>query len=1059
MKLSNVPEWLGARAVAVLKPIRSTTACLLVLVIAWATPGFGQTVTTGSIAGTAVDQQGGVLPGASVTALHVPTGTNYETVTGSDGSFSIQNVRVGGPYTITASLAGFRDAQLTNVQVTLGDARQVKFTLPVAAVTETVSVTAEAPLINTERAGAGSSVSRQAVEALPTISRSMFDFVRTSPFVNPTSQGGDANISIAGRNNRYNNIQIDGAVNNDVFGLSATGSPGGQTGAQPISLDAIQELKVEVSPYDVRQGGFSGGAVNAITKSGANAPSGTFYYYGRNEGLVGQIPAIATVANPNPSDVKVGAFKDKQIGFSVGGPIKRNRAFFFGNADWARKDTPTGFSANGQDGQAISNPAFYQQVVDISKSRYGYDPGSLDQFAKPNNSNKLFVRADFNLGPGSQLTVRHNYIDALARIGFPASPNYVMPTAFYRFTDKTNSTVGQLNNAFKRGVNEFRLAYQRVRDNRGDAEDQPQFPFVQVDFPDNTNVRFGSENSSHANKLNQDVIELTDDYSMIKGKHTITVGTHNEFYKFYNLFIQNLYGNYRFSSIANFQTGLAQQYSLNYSNTSNPLEAAEFSVHQFGFYGGDQWRASRTFSLTYGLRVDIPRFPDTPHANPLALAEFGIPTDQVPSPTMWSPRAGFNWDLSGGSNNRAQLRGGGGVFSGRTPYVWLSNQYGNTGVDFTNLAVNFNAANQIPFVADPNAQPRTVTGGATGRQSINLIDPDYSYPTLVRGNLAYDHQIPWGMVGSAELVASKNIKDILYRNLNYVSNGTLPDGRLTYTKKDPNLNDVVELTNTSEGSNWTTTFRVERPFAKGYYFSGSYLYNRAKTVNDGASSTARSNWAFGSYVSYDVNDPPLAVSNYSNGHRITFTGVIPIPITHGVLSQASFYYNGQTGQPYSIVFNGDANLDGVTTNDVMFVPASADQVNVINGTFDQLTTFINNDCSTRDAKGTIPIRNNCTSPWVNQLDFRYSVTVPSGGRTKVELSLDIINLLNLFNKDWGWNMYPNLSSPIPIGYGGLVGGKETFNLSTINSPTFLGTFARDDLRSRWQMQFGARFRF
>jgi hypothetical protein len=1042
-----------------MKQIRSAVACLAMLVCAWVQPGYGQTVTTGSIAGTVVDQQGGVLPGVSVTAVHVPTGTSYETVTAGDGGFTIPNVRVGGPYTVTATLAGFRDGQLSDVQVGLGDARQVKFTLPVAAVTETVQVTAETPLINTERAGAGSSVSQQAVESLPTINRSMFDLVRTSPYVNPTSQGSDLNISIAGRNNRYNNIQIDGAVNNDVFGLSATGSPGGQTGSQPISLDAIQELKVEVSPYDVRQGGFSGGAVNAITRSGANTLSGTGYYYGRNESLVGEIPAIATVANPNPADVKVGPFKDRQVGFSLGGPIKRNKAFFFGNADWARKDTPTGFSGNGSSGQTISSASNFQQVVDISKSKYGYDPGSLDQFSKPNNANKVFVRADINLRPGSQLTIRHNYVDSLARINFPSSTIYYMPTAFYQFTDTTNSTVGQLNSAFKLAVNEFRFAYQRVRDNRGDADGQAHFPFVEVDFPDNTNVRFGSENSSHANELHQDVIELTDDYTMIKGKHTITVGTHNEFYKFYNLFIQNLYGNYRFSSIANYQAGLAQSYSLNYSNTSNPLEAAQFSVHQYGFYGGDQWRASSVFSVTYGLRVDIPRFPDTPHANPLALSEFGIPTDHVPAPTMWSPRAGFNWDLSGGSSNRAQLRGGGGVFTGRTPYVWLSNQYGNTGIDFTNLAVNFNANNKIAFSPDPLNQPRTVTGGATGRQTINLIDPDYSYPTLLRGNIAYDHQIPWGMVGSVEFVGSKNIKDILYQNLNYIPNGTLPDGRLTYTKKDPNLNDVVLLTNTSKGSNYTTTFRVERPFAKGFYFSGSYLYNRATTINDGGSSVARSNWAFGSYVNYDVNNPPLALSNYSNGHRITLTGIVPIPLSHSIRSMASLYYNGQTGQPYTIVFNGDANADGVTTNDVMYVPASADQVNVINGTFDQLMNFINNDCSTSGAKGTIPLRNNCTSPWLNQLDFRYAVTLPSGGRSKVELSMDIINMLNLFNKNWGWNMYPNLSSPIPIGYSGLTGGKETFNLSTINSPTYLGTFTRDDLRSRWQMQFGARFRF
>ncbi|PYR79547.1 MAG: hypothetical protein DMF87_11030 [Acidobacteria bacterium] len=702
-----------------------------------------------------------------------------------------------------------------------------------------------------------------------------------------------------------------------------------------------------------------------------------------------------------------------------------------------------------------------QQVVDIAKSRYGFDPGSLDEFSKPNNSNKVFVRADMNLAASHQLRVSTNYVDSLARIGFPSTTQYLMPTNYYAFTDKTSSTVGQLNSTFKSAVNELRMTYQRIRDNRGDAAGQQRFPFVQVDFPDGTNVRFGSENSSHANKLNQNITEFTDDFTLIRGRHTVTLGTHNEFLKFYNLFIQNLYGNYRFSSPANFAAGIAQSYSLNFSNTSNPLEAAQFSVHQFGAYAGDQWRLKPAFTVTYGVRVDIPRFPDKPHANPLAVAEFGIPTDQVPAPTMWSPRAGFNWDLSGGSNNRQQVRGGAGIFTGRTPYVWLSNQYGNTGVDFTNIAVNFATTVAIPFVADPNSQPRTVTGGATGRQTINLIEPDYKYPEIVRGNLAYDREIAFGMIGTAEVLVTKNIKEIFYQNVNYIPLSTLPDGRLTYTKRDPSLNDVVVLSNTGRGSNWTTTFKVERPFANGFYASGSYLYNRAKSINDGTSSVARSNWAFGSYVNFDVNNPPLATSNYETAHRVTLTASIPIPITSSVRSTASLYYNGQNGQPYTIVFNGDANGDGVTTNDVAFVPASPDQVVVINGTWDQLNAYINGDCTMRDNRGSIPERNACHAPWINSLDFRYGVDVPTGGRTKVELTMDVFNLLNLFNKNWGWSVYPNLNSPITIGYGGInaATGKETLNLSTITSPNFQGTFTRDDLRSRWQAQFGARIRF
>jgi hypothetical protein len=300
-------------------------------------------------------------------------------------------------------------------------------------------------------------------------------------------------VSVAGRNNRYNSLQIDGAVNNDVFGLSATGAPGGQTGSQPVSLDAIQEIQLVVSPYDVRQGGFSGGGINAITKSGTNSLNGTGYYFGRNQKLVGAIPGIVTPSNQNPADTKVGPFKDQQVGFSLGGPIVQNRAFFFGNVDWARKTTPAGFSASGTSGQAWGIPGNVQQVIDISKSRYGYDPGGLDEFSKPNNANKVFVRADLNLAAGHQLTLRTNYVDSLARIGFPSSTIYVLPTNYYQFSDKTTSTVGQLNSTFKSAVNELRLTYQTVRDIRGDASGQKTFPFVQVDFTDGTNVRLGSE--------------------------------------------------------------------------------------------------------------------------------------------------------------------------------------------------------------------------------------------------------------------------------------------------------------------------------------------------------------------------------------------------------------------------------------------------------------------------------------------------------------------------------------------------------------------------------------
>src|SRR5215467_3620552 len=1034
-------------------------------------PTFAQT-TTGSLSGTVIDQQSAVLPGVSVTATHTDTGTKYEAVTQADGRFQISNVRVGN-YSISASIAGFKTVTQTSV-VALGTEQIVDFKLPLESVTEVITVTASVPVIDTTRAGTASNIPREAVETLPTIARSITDVARTNPFFNPTTLGssGDKALSVAGQHNRYNNIQVDGAVNNDLFGLADTGTPGGQTGTQPISYDAISEIQLVVAPYDVRQGGFAGGGVNIVTRSGTNRYTGTGYYFGQNQGLIGQIPGIATVANPSPADTAVGTFTNKQGGFSVGGPIMQNRAFFFGNLDMSRKATPSGFSLDGSSGQPW-NPgdlSLAQQALAIIQSKYGFNPGDLSQFSRPTNSDKIFIRTDFNLSSKNQLTARVNYVNGLQYVGTPTTSSYLLPDRFYSIQDKVWSSVGQLNTVLSgTASNEFRVTYQRERNVRGDQPGNSAFPMVQVDFPDGNNMILGTENSSQANKLNQDIVEVNDDVTWLKGKHTITIGTHNEFFKFYNLFIQNLYGNYRFGTgpagnpLANLQAGLAQSYSHNFSNDpANPAFAAEFSVRQFGLYAGDQWRAAPNFTLTYGIRFDAPSFPDTPHANPLSVADFGLRTDVVPAPKMWSPRVGFNWDLSGGSDNRQQIRGGVGSFSGRTPYVWLSNQYGNTGVDFTSLSVGFNANNKIAFVADPNAQPATVTGGTTGKQTINLVDPNYKNPQMLRGNIAYDRMLFAGIVSTTEFVWSKTLQNIMVQDLNYVPNGTLPapDGRLTYTKFDNNINDALLLTNTNAGNTETIVFKLERPFKKGFYVSGSYLYNRARSVSDAPAFVALTVFR-DQYVTSDLNNPPEATSMYQTGHRVSLQATIPIPLWKELQSYASFFYNGQSGQPYSLVFNGDANGDTTTFNDVAFLPSDPSQVVVTNGTYQQLDAYLNGESAAQGKRGIVPLRNTGVSPWSNDLDFRYAVNVSTRSRVKVEATFDIFNLLNMFNKDWGWVFFPNFNSPQTLGFGGIdrTTGKEIINAATIASPNFLGTNTRDDLRSRWAAQWGLRVRF
>ncbi len=1007
---------------------------------------WAQSATTGAISGLVVDESSAVLPGASVTAVHEPTGTRYTVVTGPDGRFSILNVRVGGPYQVTVSLDGFQDRQVGKVMVALSEDRHLSFMLPIEAMEETVEVTAEVGTIISPAAnGPATNVSEETIEKLPTVARAIQDFARLSPyFVSDGESGSQDALSVAGRNNRYNNIQIDGAVNNDLFGLAASGTPGGQTEAQPISLDAIQELQLVVSPYDVRQGGFTGGGVNAVTKSGTNAFHGTGYYYFRSEAFVGD----------GPDQQPIAAFDDKQFGASLGGPIVQDRAFFFANVDWGRKDTPSGYSADGASGQDFGRHDEVARFLSIMQNQYGYDPGGASEFIRGTNSNKVFARLDFNLNQNNRLTVRHNYVKSDNDIGYPSSRSYYFPDNFYSIRDTTNSTVAQLNSTWGHLTNELRLTYQTIRDKRDGAS---RFPFVLVDLADGSQLRAGREEYSTANSLDQDIFELHDEVTFEKGRHMITVGTHNEFFKFRNLFIRDNFGAYRFSSLDNLEAGIAGSYDYSFSATSDPQQAAEFSVHQIGFFAGDNWRVAPSFTLTLGLRVDIPIFPDKPTANPDAVALFGYATDVAPSPTMWSPRMGFNWDIGG--EGRRQLRGGAGFISGRTPYVWLSNQYGNTGIEFTRIGASFNASNTIPFVADPDNQPTTVTG-ASGRSftnEIDVVDPDYKFPSVFRTSVAYDQDLGFfGLTGTAELFYSSVVNDIDYANLNLGQVGTRPDGRPVFAFQESAYSNVILLRNTDKGNDWTMLLKLERPWRDGLYVMASYLYGQANNVNEGTSSQASSNWG-NNYVPGDPNNAPVAPARYAPGHRLTLAlskdfDLGPVALTVGG------YYEGKNGRPYSFNINGDWNGDGRFGNDLLYVPASEGEVIVRNGTWADLNAYIEADDSLRESRGQIIERNTGRSPWTDRLDLSALFTVPIKG-VKLQYSLVVQNFLNLLSKDWGVVDYATFNDLNPIRVSlDQASGQMVYDIGTLTSPSYV-KWDRDDLRSRWQMQMGFRLLF
>ena len=1022
---------------------------VMVCVMASGTPASAQTVTTGSISGVVSDAQGGVLPGAAITAVHTPTGTSYEGVTDGEGRYSILNVRVG-PYDIVASMSGFRGEKSQGIIVKLGEQATLDFKLQVATVSETIEVRGESLIIDPSRAGTADNVSRAALESLPTISRSLTDMARTSAYFNPIGLNEDPlAVSVAGRNNRYNNVQIDGAVNNDLFGLAASGTPGGQTETQPISLDAIQELQLLVSPYDVRQGGFSGGGINAITRSGTNRFSGTGYFFGRNQDFVGE----------GISETPIAEFKHQQFGGSVGGPLVQNKAFFFGNLDFDRRDNPSGISVSSS-GQTFGREAEIDRFIGILQNRYGYDPGGKEEFIRTINSDKVFVRSDFNLTSQHQLTARHNFNDSLNDIGRPTASAYYMPDAFYQIKNLTNSSVVQLNSTFGTVVNEARLTYQRIQDRRaGQPDEDRPFPFVQVSLSSGT-VRAGRENFSTANELDQDVFEFTDDLTWLRGNHTLTIGTHNEFFKFRNLFIRDAFGNYTFDNLDLFEQGLAQSYSYSFSLTDEPLQAARFSVRQFGFYVGDQWRPRGDLTLTMGVRADIPTFPDRPTRNPLTEDALGLRTDEVPGGVLWSPRIGVNYAIS--EDGREQVRGGLGLFAGRTPYVWLSNQYGNTGIEFQRISVSRGTGTQrIPFSTDIDAQPTSLGSAATNE--IDLIDPDYKYPSLFRGNLAYDRSLGFlGLVGTAELLYSKNVNDIKYQNLNLQQTGTRPDGRPVYSRNVvPGISDLIFLENTDDGDAWSIAFKVERPFRDRFFANVSYLYGESRSILDGTSSQAASNWG-NVYVPGDPNNPPLTRSNFDPGHRITASGSYEVPMPAGFSATASVFYSGQSGRPWSANYAFDYNGDGRGTNDLLYIPASASEVDFTSGTFDDLMAFVSAEECLSKYIGKIHERNACRASWQNTLDFKFNLGLPIK-RARVELTWDVLNLLNLIDSGNGVLKYANFNDLLVVRPSVSSSGVVTYDLRNLFVDGALQTpeeqFTRNDLFSRWQMQFGARVRF
>ena len=1007
-------------------------------------------VTTSGISGKVTSGQDDVI-GATVTATHQPSGTVYRAVTNIDGRFSIQGMRVGGPYKVEVSYIGMKPRKFENINLTLGETEDLSCSLATdSKELEEVVVTGQAGLDAT-KTGAAQSITARQINDMPTVSHSIADIARLNPQITTNVESGA--MSFAGTNNRYNSFQIDGAMNNDMFGLTSGGINGGQASTQPVSMETVDQIQINVAPYDVRQSGFTGGAINAITKSGTNDFHGSAYIYGNNENLVGRHYKLPNGKYADPYSDE----SETMFGFTLGGPIVKNKLFFFANYERSKKSYPNEYGLGTENSQVDAEQA--TKILDAVKdlaNRQGvnynshYDNSDADTW-----SNKAGVKIDWNINDYNKFMVRWSYVNAANLSGRGGISTLNTLDHLYRYKSTTNTVTAELQSRLSPVLsNEARLSYVGVRDKRTSGA---AFPSITIYNVGKGTVNLGNDYSSMANGLNQDVWTLEDNLTWYKGNHTFTFGTHNELYKFDNLFIQNLYGRYYFQNTDDFFSyyngvvngsdqplgSYINRYYFSQANTAvtgDPLWSAAFSAGQLGFYAQDKWDVNRKFQLTYGLRFDIPLFFDTPAENaPFNewAAEQAAKADQDPSykdfaglktnhklasKLMVSPRVGFRYDIAG--DKRFILRGGIGIFTGRIPFVWLSNNFTNTGVQLESYQATGNGTKDITLILDPNRQAENAANlKASGSQTINVFDKDFKFAQNLRLNLGFDFQA-LGINWTAEAIYSKVLNDVYYQNLAYKETGkTLADvtglawdDRPMYERISTGtaFNNIYVLRNTSKGYTWNLSLKAEKHFNFGLDLMASYSFTNSKSVGSPTSSVAQSNWRNTHTYRYS-NKPELANSAFNIPHVIKASAFYHIDYGRNKMftTTIGLIYQGSSGSPYSVIYNGDINGDNGTSNDLFFIPTDeqidqmpfkATKAYSVDAQRANLKEWLANTPYLRDHRGEYYKRYADNLPFESHFDLhvaqKFNLKVGSYVHS-LELSLDIMNVANLLNKDWG----------------------------------------------------------
>ncbi len=1080
-------------------------------------------ITTSGISGTVRGGSDEPLVGATVVATHLPSGTKYTTISRDGGVIRIDNMRVGGPYLIEISFVGHNTEKMENVFLQLAEVMNLVFTLKKTDATlENVVLTtgSRSSVMNANRTGALTNIGLRQISQSPTISRSINDLTRATPQSNGASIGGG--------NYRQNNFTIDGAYFNNSFGIGENLPANGA----PISLDALDEISVNITPYDVRQSGFIGSAINAVTRSGTNTFSGSVYRYWRNEKQRGD--EVGDVKFIRPVE------EFKQNGFRLGGPIIKNKLFFFINYETeeqpkaiqtrfaATASAPYGSSPNIARPTADSLNAISQYLLNT----YGYDTGPFDGYTPAIERTKYMARIDWNISNRHKFNIRYSQVEG----GEPNGPSsstggagFTYPSGLGRTNNNslwfknTNyfqganfySLAAELNSTFGRVSNTLRGTYTYQDDSR--TSESTTFPLV--DILSSTAVSapapyttFGYEPFSFGNLRKVKTYSIVDNLSWTVNKHSWTAGAQVDLSETINGFQRFATSYYVFNTWNDFVTGqnprdFAYTYSL--SKDFAPAFSA-FKFAQVSAYIQDEIRVNRSFRLTLGLRVDRASYPDVPQVitHPLVLGlTFSegrqVNTGNLPSTRlMWSPRVGFNWDLYG--NRSLQIRGGTGLFTGNIPFVWIVSQSGDNGMLQITQSFNGQANTPGPFNPDPRAYyPASVpTAGTIVPGSMTAMDGNFKNPQTWKSSLAMDTRLPWGMIATIEAIFNRDFQTALFENVNLVAPQSLnvagyPDKRPIYPSTN-NLKYINPLTgagipspagtsaynmilikNGKRGYYFSITGKIEKPFSKGFTASVAYTKSLAGNLYDGSGDQAFTAWTttasvngtnypVQSYASYVVPDNVVAFLTYRKEYFKHLATTI------------SVFYNGSIQGRYSYVYGADFNRDGVSNNDLMYIPTSTEVQSMsfssqtLGGVvYDQATQrvlleqFILQDKYLSKHRGQYAERNGAQIPWRNQVDVKFMQDLFANiGKNKntVQFTLDIFNIGNLINSNWGkLKSITAASLLIPTNANSLVPGGTVvpqFRLAADQGLPVRNSF-RDNVStaSTYSIQFGLRYLF